>query len=216
MNPDRGRRLDWCDDRTPDEGKRMSASKIDFKPVTDQVAGLLDVIGDDRLSAATPCEEFSVAQLLNHFLGLALAFEASARKDFGPFTGGPPVLPSPEIDSEWRTLLPARLDALAEAWSDPESWDGDTRAGGVTLPAEIMGLVALNEVAVHGWDLARATGQDYELPSGIVEVLLEFDGQDADDQAAREGIYAPVVEVADASPQEQLIAITGRDPHWRP
>jgi hypothetical protein len=52
-------------------------------------------------------------------------------------------------------------------------------------------VVALNEVAIHGWDLARATGQDYELPSEIVEVLLEFDGQDADDQASRDGSGHP-------------------------
>ncbi len=85
------------------------------------------------------------------------------------------------------------------------------------MPAEVMGLVALNEVAVHGWDLARATGQDYDLEPEIVAVLTAFDGQDADDQAAREGLYGPVVAAAeDAAPLDRLIAITGRDPRWRP
>lgn len=190
---------------------------IDFKPVTDQVSGLLAAIGDERLADPTPCEEFSVAALLNHFLGLASAFTGSARKQRGALTDSPPAAPSPVVYPEWRTLLPDRLDALTAAWSDPDAWDGEATAGGVSLPAHVMGLVALNEVAIHGWDLARATGQDYELPPGIVAVLLEFDGQDADDQAARAGIYAPVVKVAaDASPQDRLIAVTGRDPRWRP
>jgi uncharacterized protein (TIGR03086 family) len=87
----------------------------------------------------------------------------------------------------------------------------------VTFPAEVMGLVALTEAAVHGWDLARATGQDYELEPEVVEVLTAFVAQDADDQAAREGVYGPVVEAgADASPLDRLIALTGRDPRWRP
>jgi uncharacterized protein (TIGR03086 family) len=193
----------------------MSAM-IDFKPVTDQVAGLLDAIGDEQLTDPTPCEEFSVAVLLNHFLGLAWAFASAAKKERGPHTDTPPGSPSPELDPEWRTLLRDRLTALAEAWSDPGAWDGEAVAGGVTLPGQVMALVALNEVAIHGWDLARATGQDYELPPQVVAVLLEFDGQDADDEAAREGIYGPVVQVIDASPQDRLIAITGRDPGWRP
>jgi uncharacterized protein (TIGR03086 family) len=198
-----------------DEGTPMSAM-IDFKPVTDQVAGLLAAIGDDQLTDSTPCEEYSVAVLLNHFLGLTWVFASAAKKERGPHTDNPPGTPSPDLDPAWRALLRDRLTALAEAWADPDAWDGETVAGGVTLPGEVMALVALNEVAIHGWDLARATGQDYELPSPVIDVLLEFDGQDADDQAAREGIYAPVVRVADASPQDRLIAITGRNPAWRP
>ena len=36
-----------------------------------------------------------------------------------------------------------------------------TQAGGVDLPGEVAGLVALNELVVHGWDIATASGQDY-------------------------------------------------------
>ena len=36
-----------------------------------------------------------------------------------------------------------------------------SRAGGVDFPGEVAGMVALTEVVVHGWDLARATGQPY-------------------------------------------------------
>lgn len=195
----------------------MTETVIDFKPVTDRVAALLDGVDDTMTAGPTPCGEFTVGALVNHALGLALAFTGAARKERGPHTDSPPETPSPEAAPEWRTLLPQRLAALAEAWSDPGAWEGEATAGGVTMPAEIMGLVALNEVAVHGWDLARATGQDYDLEPEIVAVLTAFDGQDADDQAAREGLYGPVVEAADdATPLDRLIAITGRDPEWRP
>jgi uncharacterized protein (TIGR03086 family) len=189
---------------------------IDFKPVTERMAALLDGVDDDMLAGPTPCEEYTVGALLNHALGLTSAFTGAARKEHGEHDGPPPA-PSPEVEPGWRERLPRRLHELAEAWADPSAWEGEATAGGVTLPAEAMGLVALNEVAIHGWDLARATGQAYELEAEIVEVLTAFDGQDAEDQEAREGVYGPVVEAgADASPLDRLIAITGRDPGWRP
>lgn len=194
----------------------MTDATIDFKIVTDQVAGLLAGVDDAQLAEPTPCGRYTQAQLLNHLLGLCLAFTAAARGETGPHNDAPPGEPATTLEPEWRGELEHRLATLAGAWSEPSAWEGDALAGGVTLPAAVMGLVALNEVAVHGWDLARATDQDYELDPGIIATLMAFTGQDADDQAAREGIYGPVVTIpADASPQDHLIALTGRDPAWR-
>ncbi|WP_026928642.1 TIGR03086 family metal-binding protein [Glycomyces tenuis] len=195
----------------------MAEIVLDFKPVTERMAALLDGVDDGMLSKPTPCEEYTVGALLNHALGLSWAFTSAARKERGAHTDNPPAAPSPEVDPEWRTLLPRRLDALAEAWSRPGAWEGETTVGGVTMPGDVTGLVGLNEVAVHGWDLARATGQEYELDPEIIGALTALHGQGADDQAARDGIYGPAVEVAhDASPLDRLIAVTGRDPQWRP
>ncbi len=38
-----------------------------------------------------------------------------------------------------------------------------TSAGPIEMPGEIAGLVALDELVVHGWDLARATDQPYDV-----------------------------------------------------
>ncbi|MEU5152949.1 TIGR03086 family metal-binding protein [Glycomyces sp. NPDC021274] len=195
----------------------MSESTTDFKHTTGLVAGLIDGVDDARLSDPTPCGHYTQAQLLNHLIGLSLAFTAAARGETGPHNDAPPGEPPTTLQPGWRAELEQRLGELADAWSEPSAWEGEALAGGVTLPASIMGLVALNEVAVHGWDLARATGQPYELDPAVIATLTAFTGQDAHDQTAREGIYAPVVEVpATATPQDQLIALTGRNPAWRP
>ncbi|MEV3936887.1 TIGR03086 family metal-binding protein [Glycomyces sp. NPDC049804] len=195
----------------------MAHTDVNFKPVADLVAGLIDGVEDDRWADPTPCGHYTQAQLLNHLLGLCLAFTAAARGERGPHNDAPPGEPATELEPEWRGELRHRLDSLAEAWSSEGAWEGHAVAGGVVLPASIMGLVALNELAVHGWDLARATGQDFRLPSDTVANLVEFVAQDAHDQSAREGIYGPVVTLpADAAPQDRLIALTGRNPAWRP
>lgn len=190
---------------------------IDFKTVTDQVASLVDQVRDDGLENATPCGHYTQAQLLNHLIGLSLAFTAAARGETGPHNDAPPGEPPTALEPGWCDELKQRLGELADAWSEPSAWEGEALAGGVTLPASVMGLVALNEVAVHGWDLAAATGRPYALDPAVIETLTAFTGQDAHDQSAREGIYAPVVELpAGASPQDRLIALTGRNPAWIP
>lgn len=193
----------------------MTDTRIDFATATERVAGLLAGVGDT--DGPTPCEEFTVAQLLNHFLLLSTAFTGAARGERGPHTETPPGTPPTRLEPNWRRDLEARLRTLADAWRAPEAWTGEATAGGVTMPAEIAGLVALNEVVVHGWDLARATGQPYEIDRPTLKTLTDFAAQDADDQTAREGLYGPVVKTPEnATPQAEFIALTGRNPTWTP
>ena len=134
---------------------------LDLTPATDAVARVVTAVRDDQLDGPTPCPQLTVAALLDHLDGLAQAFVAAARKT--PVDAGSSV-DATRLGDDWRTRIPARLTALAAAWQDGDAWTGMTAAGGVDLPGEVAGLVALDEVVVHGWDLARATGQQLRLP----------------------------------------------------
>lgn len=116
---------------------------------------------DDSLSAPTPCDGTSVAGMLDHLMGLSLAFTWGARKAPEGSSSGPPRASAESLPPDWRAVLPRRLDELAEAWRDPAAWQGTTSVAGVCMPGEQMGVVALDEVVMHGWDLARATGQPF-------------------------------------------------------
>jgi uncharacterized protein (TIGR03086 family) len=71
---------------------------------------------------------------------------------------------------------------------------------------------------LHGWDLARATGQDFRCAPADAEAVLGFASQAADDPAgpARQGLFGPVVVPADASTFDRALAMAGREPSWRP
>jgi uncharacterized protein (TIGR03086 family) len=120
------------------------------------------------------------------------------------------------LAGDWRTRLPEQLDALAAAWQQPDAWEGMSAAGGVTMPAGALGVVALNEVLVHGWDLAAATGQEYRPDEKSAERCLEFAidfAKGAPD--ARNAIYGPEVPIpANAPVFDQLLGQTGRSPDW--
>ena len=47
---------------------------IDLEHAAREVARLLDGVTEDRLGDPTPCEDTSVAALLDHLMGLSLAF----------------------------------------------------------------------------------------------------------------------------------------------
>jgi hypothetical protein len=47
-----------------------------------------------------------------------------------------------------------------------------TKAGGLDLPGEMAGVIALDEIVVHGWDVARSSGQPYDVRSARGRVRL--------------------------------------------
>src|SRR5688500_12267389 len=109
-------------------------------------ASIVTGVGEEQLDNPTPCDERNVRELLTHIDGLSLAFAAAAAKDFGPLTDIPPEESDGSLADGWRRRVPVQLAALAEAWQDPSAWEAMTRAGGVDLPGEVAGLVALDEV----------------------------------------------------------------------
>jgi uncharacterized protein (TIGR03086 family) len=155
-----------------------------------------------------------VAALLDHLHGLAVGLRLAAEKR----PTGAPAASADTLPADWRTRIPAELDALAVAWRDPAAWEGVSEPGGVQLPASWAGRVALTEVLVHGWDLAVATGQPYRPDPVAAQACLAHAHQfAAAAPEARDTIYGPVVAVPDDAPVfDRLLGLTGRDPAWTP
>jgi uncharacterized protein (TIGR03086 family) len=182
---------------------------LDFGPATRTLADLVGEVRDEQLDGPTPCPDWTVADLVRHIGGLTLEFTASAQK-----------VPTPARAAEgltdgWRRRIQDDLAGLADAWTDPAAYEGETHAGPVTLSGRETARVALNEVTVHGWDLARGTGQDYPADPGAVAACSRF--VEAFDAPANDdgGLFGPPVRTpADAAPIDRLVGLTGRDPGW--
>jgi uncharacterized protein (TIGR03086 family) len=177
------------------------------------MTNLLGSVSEDDLDRPTPCPGTSVGDLVDHVGGLTRGFTAVARKD----TDGSVAPQKPDaanLEAGWQDRLTRDLATLAEAWRDPAAWEGMTSAAGVPLPGQVAGLVALDELVVHGWDLAVAIGRPYEPSVEEVEAASSFvEGFDA----PRDGnLFGPVVPVPDdASAFDRLLGLTGRDPNWQ-
>ncbi|MCG5433030.1 TIGR03086 family metal-binding protein [Mycobacterium sp. MYCO198283] len=185
---------------------------IDISPACRRTAGIVAAVPDDLLDAPTPCADMRLRDLLAHVGMLAQAFTAAAQKNLGEWTDSPPG-PTP-LDPDWRSAYPQHLAELAAAWQDADAWTGMTRAGGVDLPGEVAGGVALAEVVIHGWDVAVASGQPYDVDPATAQACLEHLQQF--DAAGTEGLFGPAVPVPDDAPVlDRIIGRSGRDPSWR-
>lgn len=159
-----------------------------------------------------------MGDLLDHVEGLALAFTDAATKRQPTGASSGPSGDASRLAAGWQQRIPDRLADLARAWTDPAAWDGMTTAGGIEMPGEIAGLVALNEVITHGWDLARATGRPFHADDSDVAVCIETMGpHPGEDRPVGTDVpFGRPMEVADdARPVDRLAAVLGRDPAWR-
>src|SRR5690606_17266781 len=82
--------------------------------------------------------------------------------------------------------------------------------------AQAIAMFVTGDVLVHTWDLARSIDLDVDLDEAMLADQLA--GMEPMDEAIRKsGHFGPRVEVPeDASVTERLLAVTGRDPAWRP
>ena len=183
---------------------------LDFDPPVRQLRALLLGITDDDLSRPTPCDDWTVGDLLDHIMEFTRAFTQAAQKlTDAPGTATPPPPPTvADLPPYWRSRLPVMLQDLAAAWKDPAAWTGSAHSGGSLMPATAVGTAAANELTMHGWDLARATGQDFAADPRILEAVIEFLSRSEE---------PPPIELADEPTLlEQALVLSGRDPAWRP
>lgn len=182
-------------------------------------APLIEVIHNitpNELSEPTPCTEYDVGKLVNHLLFWGPSLEGAARKE----VVAPPAKTESDVDltrGEWATTLQEQLQRITAAWSEPGAWQGLTRMGGpMELPASLIGGMVLGELVVHGWDLARATGQHPTWDEDLLRYVHEEVAKSAE-QGRQMGIYGPEVTVpASSSTMDRVLGITGRDPDWTP
>lgn len=183
---------------------------IDLKPACDRMTELLAAVSTDRLTAATPCAEYTVAELIGHLDGGAEVFAAMARKEgpIDPDAGAPAT----DLGADWRGRVSEHVRALGDAWADPEAWQDSSNLGELAMPNQVWGRIALTEIVVHGWDLATVTGQPFELPEPTLRACFEH-VEGFLPEAPIPSLWGPPVPVpADAPLLDRIVGLTGRTP----
>ncbi|MDH6608138.1 uncharacterized protein (TIGR03086 family) [Streptomyces sp. SAI-208] len=166
-------------------------------------------IPDAALGAATPCAQYDVKELVNHLFQVIVQFQRLAAKEPSDF--GEVAADRVAEGPDWRERFAAEADRLVAAWSAPGAEEGTT--GAMEMPARLVGAMALLDLTVHAWDLARATGQEYGVPDDAVTEELTGAVARLAPTAREMGVFGEPVAVAEgASDFERLLAGTGREP----
>ncbi|UUU25663.1 TIGR03086 family metal-binding protein [Streptomyces sp. DSM 40750] len=164
----------------------------------------------EQLPLPTHCPDWDVRALVNHWVlytshGLehrALRKplpEELTRRDF-------------TTDPDWADAYAAQLDRAVAAWADPALWEGEIDLGMGPLPATDLAGMIIKEMAVHGWDVATATGRPFHLSDPAARFILTVVETHGDLYRQYDGFADPVSVPADAPVFDRALAASGRDP----
>ncbi|MDX3842034.1 TIGR03086 family metal-binding protein [Streptomyces europaeiscabiei] len=167
----------------------------------------------DQLARPTHCGDWDVRALVNHWV-LYTSHGLEHRALRKPL---PEELTERDFtaDPDWAEAYAAQLDRAVTAWADPALWEGDIDLGMGPLPAVDLAGMVIKEMAVHGWDVAVATGQDFRVPEGAASFVLDVVETHGALYRQYDGFAAPVPVPADAPVFDRALASSGRDPRQR-
>lgn len=184
------------------------------KAVLDALAVVLDGIGAGQLDDPTPCSEFTVRDLRDHVVEWSTAFATGFADPDGKAQDASTVTTDGNGSAQVRRAASQLTEGVARNGLDGQL---DLGVAGA-MPAQLALAMVLWEYQVHGWDLARATGQPWAPDQGPVKDSLGFaDGMLTPDFQGEGKPFAPRIDLAaDAPALDRLVAMSGRDPRWTP
>jgi uncharacterized protein (TIGR03086 family) len=182
-----------------------------LRPAAAEFLRIADALDD--LTLPTPCAGYDIRGLLNHLLYWGPWLIAAGRREDPPA----PAVPEAEatlVGGDWRAALEKQTSTLVDVFGTASAWAGTTALGTAAMPASVVGDMVLGEFVLHGWDLARASGQELRCAPEAATAVYES-AVAMGEQARSMGVYGPAVEVdPDASPLERALGASGRDPGW--
>ncbi len=156
-------------------------------------------VNSSDLLKSTPCPEFNLGQLIDHQYGSIV----NIAKSLGiPATG--------EADASCEVRLADLSQKIIETFSK-RGLDGMLILGTNELPAKIVANILNIELLIHSIDIAKATGQNYEVSPAVADYVLGLSRQTISPEGRAAGLFGPEISAADsAGNTERLLAFTGR------
>lgn len=175
-----------------------------------QTRGYVAGVGDDQWKTASPCEGWDVRELVNHIVsGNFWAGELAQGKTIeevgdrldGDVLGADPV-----------SAYDESARAASEAFHAPGAMEAPCAVSYGPVPGEVYAGHRFLDVLVHGWDVAKATGQDTALPPDLVEACWAV-VEPQKDLLLGSGMFgADHTSPSGADRQTALLTLLGRTP----
>lgn len=186
-----------------------------LRPVLSDLSEIIGSIRDDQRSDPTPCTEENVGELETHVVGWLSTFSDGFADPDGraPMTNldGYECPPDP---AGTVSAAAEQLDSAVRSGAGERSLS----LGESAMPGDMALSMILWEYLVHGWDLARATGQPWRPDPQAAAAALDFaPGMLTPDYQGEGKAFGPPVPVPDSAPaMDRLLGLSGRDPGWAP
>lgn len=160
---------------------------------------VLHEVKPSDLLNSTPCSEFNVRQLIDHQYETIV----SVAKSLG--------IPAPkDPDASFEVRLANLSQKILETFGN-RGLEGFLTLGSNELPARIVANILNIDLLVHAIDIAKSTGQDFDVSSALAEYVLGLTRQTVSPEVRASGAFAPEFPVDESvGSLQRLLAFTGR------
>jgi len=174
----------------------------------DQTRLIVAATSVDQFGSSTPCPDWDVRALINHTLGALTMFRDVGSKgeaDMGVFGQD---LVGTDAAASFDDVAAATL----AAWRAEGRMARPAKMPWGEMPADVALQILANDVLVHGWDLAKATGQRVAWGQGLAEETLNFARAMFTPELKGDDFAAEVAVAPGADAMARLVAFEGREP----
>ena len=168
---------------------------------------------EDDLSRPSPCTEYTVGEVGQHVVRSMVLLASVASDPAAGAVGsvGSAAGPVGPAAGSLEEQVAVTTGAALAAWRR-RGVGGTVAVGRSTLPADLAFEIIPMELLVHGWDVARATGQQIDVPPEVADHLLGRARALVTEDKRGRSFAAEVPAGPQASALQRLIAFTGRVP----
>ena len=178
-----------------------------FQRAIDQTGRIVAAVKPDQMNQPTPCPDWDVRTLLNHTIGVVDMFSEAA-------TGAEFQMARFEKDlvgDDPAGAYDKAAGVLRDTVSKPDVLDHDWTMPFGATPGALAINIAIVEVAQHGWDIAKATGQEATFDPDVTQAAMATAKQLPADLTRQPGVFGPEVPCQESAPlPDQLAAFLGR------
>jgi len=174
---------------------------------------VLDNVTAGQLALPTPCGDWLVRDLIDHIVGATDFFADLAEQGSSPDGRQWPDYSA----GDFAASFGQQARRATAGFAAPGALERIMVLPTGPAPGSRCIQVATGEIFVHGWDLARATGQAMPADEGVADALLasEWPSMCAAARDADPSVFAPEIHVPREAPGvDRLAGLLGRDPGW--
>jgi uncharacterized protein (TIGR03086 family) len=178
--------------------------------VVHETTTVVNEVSEDQLGNPSPCEGWTVRDVINHITGGATLFAISAEQGSVPDDMLGQLMTGDNLGDDFKGAWVKAADRATSAFGEPGALEKTVTLPFGVMPASVALNIAVFDVLTHATDIARATGQTVQ-DTDLIETALGVGREMITPELRIPGVFdAEQPIAADAPAQDRLLAFAGR------
>ena len=179
--------------------------------VLDETNRVVDGIEPSQLDNPSPCDEWTVRDVLNHVTSGATMFVVCVRDGAISDEQLGALMVSDNLGTDYKGAF-RDASRPRSAFDEPGAADKMVKLPFGEMPAGMAINIAIFDVATHTWDLAKSTGQQMQLDPEVLAAAYELAQAMIPNMRADGLVGEEVIVAVDAPMEDRLAGLAGRTP----